>query len=283
MKGRVPGFTIGLISGWLALFGTVPIVLLLLASFLAQHPERFFDYSPSLSSYLQLLDPAYLAVLVRSLYLAGITTVICLALGYPFSWLSCRLPRRFRLAVLVLLMIPFWTNSLIRTYALRTFLGSQGVLNQVILWLGLADQPIRFMYTDAAVVFGLVNIMLPFMILPLYANLEKFDFRLIEAARDLGAGRTVIFRQIVWPLTLPGVVAGCIMVFVPSMGLFYVAALLGGARSMLVGNLIYQQFLINRNWPLGAALSVILVGVMLALLLLYLLVLRRSAVIGGER
>lgn len=220
--------------------------------------------------------------MLRSVRLAGLTTLLCLIVGYPFAWITCRLQSRYRLVVLIMMMIPFWTNSLIRTYAIRILLGTKGLINKALLFTGLIDSPIRFMYTDTAVILGLIYLMLPFMVLPLYANLEKFDYRLIEASRDLGARPTYTFRKIIWPLTLPGVFAGCIMVFVPTMGLFYVATLLGGARNMLVGNLIYQQFLISRNWPQGAALSVLLILMMILMLAFYGLVLRRFITRGEE-
>jgi spermidine/putrescine transport system permease protein len=174
-------------------------------------------------------------------------------------------------------MIPFWTNSLVRTYAIRMVLGTQGLLNKALLATGIIDTPLRLLYTDTAVVLGLLYLMLPFMILPLYANLEKLDYRLVEAGRDLGAGFVQIFTRVIWPLSLPGVYAGIILVFVPSMGLFYVATLLGGARQILVGNLIQQQFLNARNWPMGSATSVVLILMMALMLVGYWLVLRRLA------
>lgn len=277
MKSRTRTLIIALIGFWLVVFGVLPILLLLVASFLGQDPEAFFELSFSLDAYRQLVDPGYLRVLLRSVWLAVLTTVFCLIIGYPFAWLTARLNRRSRMLVLILLMIPFWTNSLVRTYAIRMVLGTQGLLNTLLLHLGLIDAPIRLLYTDTAVVLGLFYLMLPFMILPLYATIEKFDFRLVEAARDLGAGFPATFRSIVWPLTLPGVLAGCIMVFVPTMGLFYVASLLGGARQLLVGNLIHQQFLNARNWPLGSATSVALIIIMALMLCVYWLFMRNLA------
>jgi len=282
MKSRTRTLIITLIGSWLVVFGVLPILLLLVASFLGQDPEAFFELSLSLEAYRQLVDPGYLRVLLRSVWLAVLTTVFCLLIGYPFAWLTVRLNRRSRMLVLILLMIPFWTNSLVRTYAIRMVLGTQGLLNKLLLQLGLIDTPIRILYTDTAVVLGLFYLMLPFMILPLYANMEKFDFRLVEAARDLGAGFAATFRSIVWPLTLPGVLAGCIMVFVPTMGLFYVASLLGGARQLLVGNLIHQQFLNARNWPLGSATSVVLIIMMALMLGVYGLFMRNLALRSHE-
>lgn len=275
MRSKTRNAIITLISLWVIVFGGVPLLLLLITSFLKQHPDDFLSLSFSLKSYYQLVDPVYGEVLLRSVRQAGLTTLLCLIVGYPFAWITCRLQSRYRLAVLILMMIPFLTNSLIRTYAVRILLGTNGLINRSLLSLGLVDSPIKIMYTDLAVTLGLVYLMLPFMVLPLYANLEKFDYRLVEVSRDLGAGPIYTFRTVVWPLTLPGIIAGCIMVFVPTMGLFYVATLLGGARDLLVGNLIHQQFLISRNWPQGSALSVVLILMMILMLGFYGLVLRR--------
>ena len=277
IRGRTQLLVIGLVSSWLVLFGVVPLLLLVATSFLAQDPVEFFRVAPSLESYRQLLDPNYLAVTWRSVGFSLTTTVLCLLLGYPFAWYTARLSRSSRVLVLVLLMIPFWTNSLVRTYAIRMVLGTQGLLNKALLATGIIDTPLRLLYTDTAVVLGLLYLMLPFMILPLYANLEKLDYRLVEAGRDLGAGCVQIFTRVVWPLSLPGVYAGIILVFVPSMGLFYVATLLGGSRQILVGNLIQQQFLNARNWPMGSATSVVLILLMALMLVGYWLVLRRLA------
>lgn len=277
MKNNTERAIITIIGSWLVLFGVLPLLLLLIASFLTQDQQHFFKPTLTLESYRQLLDPVYLEVMLHSVQLAVITTFLCLLVGYPFAWFTARLKVRYRTMVLILLMIPFWTNSLVRTYAIRMLLGTQGLLNKMLLTTGIIDTPLHLLYTDLAVVLGLFYLMLPFMILPLYANLEKLDYRLIEAARDLGADFPQIFRKIVWPLSLPGVVAGCIMVFVPTMGLFYVAALLGGARQLLIGNLIQQQFLNARNWPLGSATSVALILLMAAMLAAYALTLRRLA------
>lgn len=275
MRSKTRNAIITLISLWVIVFGGVPLLLLLITSFLKQHPDDFLSLSFSLKSYYQLVDPVYGEVMLRSVRQAGLTTLLCLIVGYPFAWITCRLQSRYRLAVLILMMIPFLTNSLIRTYAVRILLGTNGLINRSLLFLGLVDTPIKIMYTDLAVTLGLVYLMLPFMVLPLYANLEKFDYRLVEVSRDLGAGPIYTFRTVVWPMTLPGIIAGCIMVFVPTMGLFYVATLLGGARDLLVGNLIHQQFLISRNWPQGSALSVVLILMMILMLGFYGLVLRR--------
>jgi len=272
--------TISLVVGWMAVFSGIPLLLLLGVSFLQPDQQRYFLFNFSLTAYQDLLDPGYFQVFLRSMYYAATTTCICLVIGYPFAWFTSRIAKKYRIVVLVLLMIPFWTNSLIRTYAVRLLLGTKGVVNNALLALGLIDAPIRMMYTDFAVVLGLVYLMLPFMILPLYANMEKFDHRLVEAARDLGSTGLTTFRKIIFPLTLPGILAGCIMVFVPAMGLFYVAFLLGGAKKNLIGNLIQQKFLISQNWPLGSAMSVVLIVMMILMLGCYGLILKRFSTAG---
>ena len=282
MRNKTQKSIVFLISSWLFLFGLLPILLLVSASFLVQDQVNFVRLAFSFDSYRQLFDPAYINVLARSVKLAFLTTLLCLLVGYPFAWNTCRLQSRHRTAVLILLMIPFWTNSLVRTYAIRMVIGTQGLLNKTLLWLGLIDSPLRLIYTDAAVTLGLFYLMLPFMILPLYSNIEKLDYRLVEAARDLGANFFQSLIKVIWPLTLPGVFAGCIMVFVPTMGLFYVATLLGGARQLLVGNLIQQQFLTLRNWPLGSATSVVLILIMASMLAAYGLILRKLARRGAR-
>lgn len=262
-------FIICLASGWFFLFGAVPMILLIVTSFLTTDQVNFVRFPLTIDAYVQLLDPAYLQVIARSLKLATLTTLLCLILGYPFAWYAARMQPRLRAVVLILLMIPFWTNSLVRAYAMRMVLGTKGIVNKALLFFGVIDSPIRIIYTDYAVVAGLFYLMLPFMILPLYASVEKLNYQLVEAARDLGAGAVTTFTKVILPLTLPGIVAGCVMVFVPTTGLFYVASLLGGSRQLLIGNLIQQQFLNARNWPLGSATSVLLIIVMLLMLVCY--------------
>lgn len=277
VESKTKFFIIALVSGWLVLLGVVPLLLLIGTSFLAHDPMQLVRWEFSTDAYVQLADPVYIKVIWRSLQLALITTFLCLVFGYPFAWYTARLSPGWRTTALVLLMIPFWTNSLVRTYAIRMVLGTQGIANKALLSLGIIDTPIRFMYTDFAVVTGLFYLMLPFMILPLYASVEKLNYQLVEAARDLGAGALQTLRKVILPLTLPGIVAGCVMVFVPTMGLFYVASLLGGARQLLIGNLIQQQFLNARNWPLGSATSVLLIVVMAVMLAGYGLLVRKMS------
>lgn len=261
--------SLGTLWAWLFVFALIPNLMVVAASFMTRGVEDFLAPVISLSSYARLLDPLYLGVLWNSCYLAALTTLLCLLMGYPFAFLLTRASRRLRPLLLLLVVIPFWTSSLVRTYAMVIILKSKGVLNEALLATGLIDEPLELLYTDAAVLLGLIYALLPFMVLPLYAALEKLDGRLIEAARDLGAGGFQVFIRIILPLTMPGVIAGSILVFLPALGLFYIADILGGAKSLLVGNLIRDQFLAVRDWPFGAAASVMLTLLMGLLLWVY--------------
>jgi len=187
----------------------------------------------------------------------------------------------WRGVLLFLMIVPFWTNSLIRTYAIKLILGNKGLVNAALLGAGLVDEPVQLLYTPFAVVFGLVYVLLPFMVLPLVSSFDKLDGTLLEAARDLGAAFWARFRLIIVPLTMPGIIAGSLMVFLPAMGMFYVADLLGGAKNLLLGNIIKNQFLVVRDWPFGAAFSVALIVIMAGLLWLYFLANQRINRQGG--
>ncbi|MCZ6914823.1 MAG: ABC transporter permease subunit, partial [Rickettsia endosymbiont of Ixodes persulcatus] len=203
---------------------------------------------------------------------------ICLCLGYPFAYILARLKSKYKSLLLFLVIIPFWTSSLIRTYAIISILKAKGLLNTILLSLGIIHQPLSILYTGTAVMIGLVYSLLPFMILPLYANIEKLDIQFIDAARDLGANTVIIFMRVILPLTLPGIVGGIILVFLPAMSMFYIPDILGGAKSLLVGNLIQNEFLSAHNWPLGSAVSMVLTLSMGLLLLVY----RRVNKIGQQ-
>jgi spermidine/putrescine transport system permease protein len=261
--------SVGAIWLWLAAFALVPNVMVVAASLLERGDRDFIRFALSLESYRRLLDPLYLRVLWNSLYLAAFSTLTCLAMGYPFAYLLARVPRRYSRLLLLLVIIPFWTSSLIRTYAIIIILKARGVVNNLLLSTGLIQAPLELLHNDLAIFIGLVYTLLPFMVLPLYAAIEKLDPLLVEAARDLGAGWLRTFARVVIPLTLPGIIAGSMLVFLPALGMFYIPDLLGGARTLLVGSLIRNQFLAARDWPFGAALSVVLTAVMAMLLLVY--------------
>ncbi|WP_338669644.1 spermidine/putrescine ABC transporter permease PotB [Pseudodesulfovibrio methanolicus] len=264
------------VLGWMVLFGAVPTLMLLAVSFLKRDPDSLIEPALSLASYRELLQPALGSMLAESMIMAATATLLCLLIGYPFAYIVARADRRYTRTLLLLVMIPFWTNTLIRTYALVAVLKADGVVNTFLLFLGVIDAPLKLMYTPAAVFIGLVYTLLPFMILPLYAAIEKLDLKLLEASRDLGASRFSTFRKITVPLTMPGIVSGCMLVFLPALGMFYIPDILGGARTMLLGNYIRDQFLAARNIPLGAAASIAMTVIMGLMLALYYKSVRRA-------
>ena len=262
-------FSIGLVVCWLIAFAVIPNILVLAASFLSKTDSQFITLPLSLDGYTQLFTPLIAGIVGRSLRLACMVTMVCLLIGYPFAWILARAPKRYRQLLIVMLIVPFWTNSLIRTYALIAILNTGGLLNKALMGMGLIETPLRILYTQSAVLIGLTYTLLPFMVLPLYAAIEKLDPKLREAARDLGASRLASLLKIELPLTQSGIIAGCMLVFLPALGMFYVPDILGGAKSVLIGNFIRDQFMIARNWPFGSAASVLLTAIMIAMLSLY--------------
>ncbi len=253
---------------YLVVLFVIPLVLVFVYSFATRDATGqtvLEDWN--LDSYKRLFTPIVLEIFLRSLVLAVITTLICLAVSYPFAFYIATRSSRFRSLLLVLVMIPFWSNFLVRTYAWRVILGSEGPVSQLSVALG--GEPIRLLFTNAAVLIGLVYGFMPFMVLPLYAALERMDWRLVEAARDLYADGWTAFRKVTFPLSMPGVVAGSILVFIPSLGAYVTPALLGGANTVLMGDYIVSQFLAARNWPFGSALSFAVMFVMLLATVFY--------------
>ncbi len=261
--------TIAVIFAWLVFFVFVPNLLVFVTSIMTKDSSNLVEFTFSLDSYKRLIDPLYSKVLWNSLYMSGIATIFCLLIGYPFAFFIAKTPKKYQPFLLFLVILPFWTNSLIRIYGMKIFLSVKGVLNTTLLSIGLIDSPIRILNTEIAVIIGLVYILLPFMILPLYSSIEKLDNSLLEAAKDLGANGFQRFLRIILPLTTPGIVAGCLLVLLPAMGMFYVADLLGGAKALLVGNVIKSEFLVTRNWPFGSAISVALTILMAVMIYVY--------------
>jgi spermidine/putrescine transport system permease protein len=223
-----------------------------------------------LANYARTLDPLYLKIYWRSLWMAIATTALCLVISYPIAYyIAVVAPPRRKNLLLGLVVVPFWTSFLIRTYAWMLILRTEGLVNTALLQGGLIDRPLELLYNNFSVMIGLVYGELPFMILPLYASLEKLDLSLLEAANDLGAGHVSTFRRVTVPLTMPGIAAGTVLVFIPSIGQFVVSDLLGGAKTILAGNLIQNQFAIARNKPFGSAVAFELTAVVLLLLLAY--------------
>lgn len=263
--------TVATIFGWLLLFVLVPNVLVFVISFLTENRQSqyFVDFAFSLSAYQALFNDTYATVLWNSLYMAGIATFFCLIIGYPFAFITAKLPAKVRPILLFLVVLPFWTNSLIRIYGIKIFLGVKGLLNEALLWLGIINEPLRLLNSELAIIIGLVYILLPFMILPLYSSIEKIDNRLLEAAKDLGANAFQRFIRVTIPLTMPGIVSGCLLVLLPAMGMFYVADLLGGGKTPLVGNIIKSLFLNTNQFALGSAVSIALTILMALMLYVY--------------
>ncbi len=260
---------ISVISLWFIVFVFVPNILVFGVSFLERHESNFVTFTFTLENYQRIFSSVYFTVFADSFRLAFISMLICLVVGYPFAYRLARLKGRVKNILFMLIIIPFWTSSLIRTYAIMIVLKTNGLLNTVLLGLGIINEPLELLYTGTAVTIGMVYSLLPFMILPLYASIEKLDKVYIEAAGDLGAGKIQTFIKIVIPLTMPGIIAGCTLVFLPSFCLFYIPDLMGGAKDLLIGNLIKNQFLSARDWPFGSAVSVVLTGIMAVLLFAY--------------
>lgn len=254
---------------WLTIFALLPLLLVFLISFQSYSDSNPIIWKFHLANYQQLLDPVFFMILIRSLELASFCTALCLILGYPFAFLLSQIPIKNRSLLLLLLIIPFWTSSLIRTYAILTLIKAKGLINYSLLSLGIIHHPMQILYTNTAVIIGIVYNLLPYMILPLYSNIEKLDHNVFHAARDLGAGRLRILWRIAIPLTLPGIISGITLVLLPAMTLFYIPDILGGAKSLLLGNLVEQQFLSMNDWPGGAATSVVLTALMLILVYFY--------------
>jgi spermidine/putrescine transport system permease protein len=259
---------------WALAFVVAPAVIMLVYSFAQRGTLGGVIYTFTLENYAGVFDPVYLQIVIRSIVYAAITTVLCLAIGYPVAYLIGRASERWRNLLLMAVMVPFWTSFLIRTYAWVTILKSEGLLNSLLMQAQLISEPLEMLYTPGAVVLGLVYTFLPFMILPIYSSVEKLEGSLIEAALDLGAGPLRAFSRVIVPLTSPGIAAGVLLVFVPALGIYAVNDILGGGRVDMIGNIIENQFKGNaRNWPFGAALGTTL---LVSFALIYWFVNRRQ-------
>lgn len=251
------------------IFVFFPLLYILGMSFLKKDVLWGVTNELTLDNYRMLFDPVYLKTFLDSLKLAFATTAITTLVGYPFGYFMGKLPPKRRGGLMLLVVVPFWTNALVRIYGWMIILRTKGVLNGLLLTLGVIDRPVKILYTYGAVLIGMVYSLLPFMILPVYSSVEKMDWSLVEASRDLGANAVQAFFTVTLKLTLPGVLSGFVLVFVPSIGLFFLSDLLGGGKIMLVGNLIKNQLLEARNWPFGAALSVVMMVMTLLIIGLY--------------
>jgi spermidine/putrescine transport system permease protein len=271
-------------SAWAQAWPVYPLVLLLLAIFVYPVGQilvlSLFDTTrqPTAANYVRIVTtPVYLQTLVITFEIAGWTTALALLAGYPVAYLLAHASARARDTLTLFVLMPFWTSFLVRTFAMIFLLRDSGLVNTVLLRLGLIEAPLTLLYTPFAVLLGLVYGFLPFMILPIYASLEKLDPTLLEAAETLGATPMARFRRITLPLSLPGVVAGCFLVFIPAMGSFLTSDLLGGAKELMIGNLIQNQFAAARNWPFGSAASFVVTALVLVAVAAYLRVRDRAA------
>jgi putrescine transport system permease protein len=220
-------------------------------------------------SYVLSWDNEFLEAYGSSLWIAGISTLLLLAVGYPIAYGMARAPKSIRPTLLMLIILPFWTSFLIRVYAWIGILSPEGLLNQLLTWLGLIDEPLQILATDTAVYIGIVYSYLPFMILPLYAALEKMDETLLEAAADLGCPPFAAFWKITWPLSLPGVFAGCLLCFIPAVGEFVIPDLLGGSDTLMIGKVLWTEFSVNRSWTVSSAVAVLLLMVLVIPIVFY--------------
>ena len=259
----------GPVSIWMILFVTLPMLFIIYISFMSRGVFGDVVYQFSLESYQTLLDATYFKVILKSLKAALLTTVLCLGLGYPFAYYIARKPPEVASRLIMLIMIPFWTNSLMRLNSWLLLFQTSGPVNNFLQWTGLVDRPITFIYTDGLVVLGLITNMLPFAVLPLYSSIERLQKSLLEASADLGATPSQTFFKVTLPLTFPGIFSAIILVFIPSLGIYTVSDILGGGKVLYIGNIIKNQFGSIRNWPLGAALSVLLLVITGLLIFIY--------------
>lgn len=253
---------------WLLIFFLIPLVFVLGFAFMQRGAYGTVEMQFTLENISRVFDPLYLGTLWETVKIAVITTVICLLIGYPFAYTITIVDRKYRSILLLLATIPFWINFLVRSYAWIVILRSQGLVNTLLLKLGIISEPLNLLYNTPSVILGMVYSLLPFMILPVYAAIEQLDKRKLEAAYDLGATPIKAFWNITVPMTMSGIATGSILVFVSSIGMFVVSDVMGGSKVALIGNVIQNQFLGARDWPFGSALSIIVV--LFSVLLIYL-------------
>lgn len=254
---------------WLVAFLLIPLIYVVAISFMTKGAYGGVVPEFTISSYQKVFSALYMKVTWKSLVMAFESAAVCLLIGYPFAWFLCKASPKTSGLLMLLIILPFWVNGLIRLNGWNSILRDSGFLNTVLLQLGIIEKPLAIMKTDFAVLLGMVYCLFPFMVLPLHSSISKLDHALVEAAMDLGAGRVRTFWRVVLPQTLPGIFAGTIQVFIPSLGAYFVADVMGGGNGTYLGNLIQNQFLTARNWPMGAALSVLLIVFTLVILKLY--------------
>lgn len=254
------------ISLWMYLLVAIPFIYIIVISFMNKGTYGGVTPGFTVNNYLSILNPLYIYTFLKSIGMSVAVTFICLVIAYPFTYFIAKKTPVQKTVFMSMIMIPFCVSMIIRLFLWVNILRSEGIINNFLISLGLIKEPLKLVYNPVGAMIGLVYMLLPFMILPLYSSIEKLDKSLIEAANDLGAKPVKSFLKITLPLTKPGIFAGCVMVFIPSMGLYFITDLMGGSKTLVIGNLIKNQFITARNWPLGAAMSVILMLITLALL-----------------
>lgn len=253
----------------MVVFVVIPLSYIFVISFCSKESYKLIVYNFTLQNFIDIFQGTYLRVFWDSIVMAFETTAICILISYPFAYFICKKSKLVKTLCMMFVIVPFFTSSIVRTYGWMVILRTEGVLNSILLSLHIIKEPLQMLYTNGSVILGMAYTFLPFMILPLVSSIGKLDPSLLEASADLGGNKVVTFLRVTGPLTMPGVFAGTIMVFIPSLGYFYIPEMLGGSKVMIVGNLIKNQFYTARNWPFGAALSVFLIILTLILVSLY--------------
>jgi len=283
---------LGPVTLFLLVFFAVPLAIMVVTSFLAPglyggvewefYPHNFGRILGFADPAFEDFDPVYIAIFLRSLKIAAVTVLVTLLVCYPAAFHISRLPGRWKNFCLFLITLPFFSSLIVRLFVWIMILRPTGLINETLMSVGAIARPLEMIYTDGAIVVGMVYVFIPFMFMPVYASIEKLDWRLVQASLDLGAGPVRTFFRIILPLTAPGILGGCVIVFIPALGNFVVPAVLGGAKVMMLGNLIEGQFLAARNWPFGSALAMMVMAVMLVLLTVYVVLSGRRNAPGGR-
>ncbi|MFW2490867.1 ABC transporter permease [Clostridium chromiireducens] len=261
--------TVGPVSAWMILLVAIPFVYVFAMSFMNKGAYGGVVIGFTLNNFMQVFDPLYLKVFAGSLLISAFATIICIIVAYPFTYFIAQKTTIKKTVFMAMVIVPFLVSSLIRLFGWINLLRKDGVVNSLLLKLGLINEPLQLVYNTTGVMIGLVYMLLPFMILPLYSSIEKLDKSLLEACSDLGAKPVTSFIKVTLPLTMPGIFAGSILVFIPALGYFFVTDLLGGSKTQVIGNIIRTQFITARNWPLGSAISIFLIVITLILVWLY--------------
>ncbi|WP_160687577.1 ABC transporter permease [Clostridium sp. C2-6-12] len=261
--------TVGPVSAWMILLVAIPFIYVFIMSFMKKGAYGGVVLGFTLDNFIQVFDPLYLKVFGESLIISAFTTIVCILIAYPFTYFIAQKTTIKKTVFMAMVIVPFLVSSLIRLFGWINLLRKDGIINSILIKWGIIQEPLQLVYNTTGVMIGLVYMLLPFMILPLYSSIEKLDKSLLEACSDLGAKPAKAFLKVTLPLTMPGVFAGGILVFIPALGYFFVTDLLGGNKTQVIGNVIRNQFITARNWPLGSAISIFLIVITLLLVWLY--------------